>query len=500
MKRVGLQMLVCILSLCAAVVFATGQADTTGKAAASATPDFSKRVSIEYMGWSNQGLDGKDSVFKVLEKKFNMDLKYTSVPNGEYQNFSSLRLASGDVPTMFKTMIPNDAGLSIYRQFLDDKLIVNVTRYIDRFGFKNLDALLKSDWAQPLREKDGFYLVPNKIGPAMQAMFVRQDWSDKLNLKEPRTYDEYRNYLQTIVSADPDGNKAIGLTVVGIGGLEHVISAFSGKSGNWVKVNGEWMHKSLVPGFKQGLAYSADLYAKKLLDPEFALMNNTTIQEKLTSGRAAALILNGTAAWWRPMETALTSYKKTAKLGAFRAWPAGPAGEVKQGGSNFFGVVHISSKASEDQRTRALAFMDWTLTDECLDLFYYGIEGEQHKVVNGVKVVDEPAKQKITFGRDLYLFYDLIYNTSQYRYLTIEPLKANYEWLAKHTAADELVGLSNDVTIETAPTINDVYNKWMVDFIRGKADINTQWDKYVADLKNAGYDRYIKEVVKFTNK
>ena len=449
------------------------------------------------MGWSNQGLDGSDSVFKAIEKKFNMKLKYSSVPNGEYQNFSSLRLASGDIPTMFKTMIPNDAGLTIYRQFLDDGQIINVSKYIQKYGFKNLDTLLKSDWAQPLKDKDGFYLVPNKIGPSMQAIFVRQDWMDSLHLAAPRTYDEYRTFLQTIVKADPDGNKTTGLTVVGIGGIEHVLSAFSGKSGNWNKSDGKWVYKSMVPGFKQGLVYVADLYAKGLLDREFALMNNTTIQEKLTSGKAASLILNGTAAWWRPMETALTSYKKTAKLGAFEAWPAGPAGEVKSGGPNFFGVVHISSKASEDQRTRALAFMDWTLTQECLDLFYYGIEGEHYKVVNGAKVVDAAAKNKITFGRDLYLFYDLIYNTSQYNYLTIPQLKANYEWLAKHTVADEMVGLSNSVTIEVAPAIGDVYTRWMVDFITGRADINAQWDKYLADMKAAGYDRMQAEVVKY---
>ena len=486
-----------MLSLGAASAFASGSAEAPQGAAGGASLDLSKRVAIEYMGWSNQGLDGSDSVFKALEKKFNMDLKYTSVPNGEYQNFSSLRLASGDVPTMFKTMIPNDAGLSIYRQFLDDGLIINVSKYIQKFGFKNLDALLKSDWAQPLKEKDGFYLVPNKIGPSMQAMYVRQDWVDALRLSIPKTYDEYRTFLQAIVAADPDGKKTTGLTVVGMGGVEHVISAFTGKSGNWNKVDGKWMHKSMVPAFKQGLQYSADLYAKGLLDREFALVNNTTMQEKLTSGKAATLILNGTAAWWRPMETALTSYKKTAKLGAFEAWPAGPAGEVKSGSANFFGVVHISSKASEDQRARALAFMDWTLTQECLDLFYYGTEGEHYKVVNGEKVINLEAKNKITFGRDLYLFYDLINNTSQYNYLTIKPLKANYEWLAKHTVADEVVGLSNDVTIEVSPAVGDVYNKWMVDFVTGRADINSQWDKYVADMKAAGYDRYLAEVVKY---
>jgi putative aldouronate transport system substrate-binding protein len=237
-----------------------------------------------------------------------------------------------------------------------------------------------------------------------------------------------------------------------------------------------------------------DLYKEGLLDPEFAMMSNTTIQEKMSSGRTATLILNGTAPWWKGMETPLLAYKPDAKMGALSAWPAGPAGEVRMGGSNFFGTVLISSKATEEEIVRALAFMDWTLTEECYDLFYWGIEGKQYNVVNGVRVLDDAAKQAITFGRDLYLFYDLINNVSQYKALTIQPLIDNKNWLANHVVFDEVVGLSNDVTVEIGSAIDDVYNTWMVDFITGAKDIDTQWNDYLAEMESAGLSRYLAEV------
>jgi len=462
--------------------------------------DFSKHVSIEYMGWSNNGLDGTDPVFAKIEELFNMDLTYTSVPNGEYQNFSSARLASGDIPTMFKVMVPNTAGLNLYRQFQDDGMIINYSEYIEKYQFENLKAVLEGEWAQQLKEEDGFYQFPNKVGPGMHAIFVRQDWVDKLGLAWPKDYTEFKTFLKAMVDADLDGNGTTGLTAVGVAGLEYIVSAFTGKSGGYVNVDGKWLHKSQAPGFVDGIKYLNDLYKDGLLDAEFAMMSNTTIQEKMSSGRTATLLLNGTTPWWKGMETPLLAYKPDAKMGALGYWPAGPAGEVRNGGGNFFGTVLISSQASEEEIVRALAFMDWTLTDECYDLFYWGIEGKQYNVVDGVRVLDDEAKQAITFGRDLYLFYDLINNVSQYKALTIQPLIDNKNWLAEHVVFDEVVGLSTEVTLEVGSAIDDVYNTSMVDFITGTKDIDTQWDEYLADMESAGLSRYLAEVETYMSK
>ena len=107
--------LILALIICCSMVFSVGSAES----AYYKGLDFSEHVEIEYMGWSNQGLDGTDPVFQEIERLFNMDLTYTSVPNGEYQNFSSARLASGDIPVMFKFMVPDIGGLNLYRQFKD---------------------------------------------------------------------------------------------------------------------------------------------------------------------------------------------------------------------------------------------------------------------------------------------------------------------------------------------------------------------------------------------
>lgn len=479
-----------VLALLVCVMPAAGLAETTWYNGM----DFSERVAVEYMGWSNQGLDGTDPFFQKIEELFNMDLTYTSVPNGEYQNFSSSRLATGDIPTMFKFMVPETGGLNLYRQFKDDGMIVNISEYIEKYQLNNLKAVLEEEWAQPLKEEDGFYQVPNKIGPGMAAIYVRQDWADQLGLKAPTTYDEYKEYLRAIVAADPDGNGTTGLTVVGVGGLDSIISAFTGKSGNYVNVDGKWVHKSQAPGFVDGLKYCRDLYSEGLLDPEFIMMSNTTIQEKISSGRAASMILNGTAAWWNPVQIALDAYKPGAQLGALSAWPAGPAGAIRNGGSNFFGTVVISSAASEAEIARALAFMDWTLTDECYDLFYYGVEGATYNVVNGERVIDEEAKQAITKGKDLYQFYDLINNVSQYKALKIQPLYDNYMWLKDHVVFDEVVGLATDVTIEVGSSIDDVYRTWIGDFVTGQKDIDADWEAYLAEMETAGLSRYLAEV------
>jgi hypothetical protein len=181
-------------------------------------------------------------------------------------------------------------------------------------------------------------------------------------------------------------------------------------------------------------------------------------------------------------------------------WPAGPAGSVKNSGTPYFGAVHINKKASEDQRTRIMAFLDWTFTQDCLDLFYYGVEGQQYKVVDGKKVIDKKAKDAICFGRDLYLFYDIINNNSQWNYIQNKPLLANREWITKNGVADQVIGLANEVIANTNPRLTDVYSKWIVAFVTGAASIETDWNKFVSEFKAAGFAQYQAEVIKYMAK
>jgi putative aldouronate transport system substrate-binding protein len=487
-------LIVCFFAACER---GTNPSSNPQQTLSATTLSFDDPVEIEYMGWSNNKLDGSDSVFKAIEKKFNMKLIYTSVPNNEYQNFSTMRIASGDIPELFKTMVPNDEGLNVYRGLQLDGVLANITPYMSRFSFPNLEKMLQDPSVMLMKESDGFYMVPNYLGPSTTALYVRQDWIDNLGLKQPATTDEFKEFLRAIVSADPDGAQTTGLTVSGIGGLEGLFSLFTGNTGNWVKNEGQWMHKVIQPGFKEAVKYSADLYHEGLLDPEFVMLNITNIQEKISSGKAAALFINGTAAWFNPMQNAMTAYKPGARLSVLVPWPEGPGGPMKPGGTPFFGAVHINAGASEAQILRILSFLDWQFTDDCLDLYYYGIEGEHYTVVDGKKIVNEQAKQAITFGRDLYLFYDIINNVSQYNYLTIEPLRKNLEWTRQAAVPEQVIGLSTDTTIELAPRLNEVYRRWIVDFVTGARNIDTQWDVFITEFRSAGYDLYRQEVVNY---
>lgn len=459
-----------------------------------------KRLSFEMVGWSNNDLTGEDPVYKVLEEKLNIDFKYTCVPVGEYENFVNMRIASGDIPMMFKTKYPDASACITYRQLLDDGIITNISPYVEEYGLDNLKARLDADYSQPFSEPDGFYMVPNFLGPDLAGMYIRRDWMDKLGLEDPTTYEEYKQVLRAIVDADPDGNGTTGLTLPGLDFLKHIFAAFTGEAGDWVNYNGEWTHRIFVPGFKEAIIYLADLYSEGLLDPEFVMLNNSTAQAKITEGKAASLLLNGTLSWYTSMTESLQVYNADAKLGFIVPWPAGPSGSLKESGAQNYGAVHFNADYSPEEIARGLALLDYTLSDECEDLFFYGLEGIHHEVVDGKKqFITENRRRDFFSSTAMYPLWDLINNDSQWKYNENPDMLENREFAYVGGVAPDVIGLANEKTAELGPNLTDVYEKWVVNFITGNADIETQWEEFLNEFKASGCDEYLVEVANYVN-
>ena len=133
------------------------------------------------------------------------------------------------------------------------------------------------------------YLIPGKLPEEFVRyfLFVRTDWLAKVGAAEPKTPAELAAVLKLFKDKDPGGQgaKNLPLTMAAPDLTNGLMGAF-GIANYWNERDGKLVPMEEQPGFKEFLAYMADLYKQGLLDREFPANKEATVNEKILSGRA----------------------------------------------------------------------------------------------------------------------------------------------------------------------------------------------------------------------
>jgi putative aldouronate transport system substrate-binding protein len=127
-------------------------------------------------------------------------------------------------------------------------------------------------------------------------LFVRQDWLEKLGLPEPKTMQDVLRIAEAFATRDPDGNgkaDTIGLLLQSnlwtsqAGRATEFFEGYGAYPNGWIQdSSGQLVYGAIQPGAKTALTTLADLYKNGYIDREFAVETNTSIPEKVLSGKA----------------------------------------------------------------------------------------------------------------------------------------------------------------------------------------------------------------------
>lgn len=143
-------------------------------------------------------------IFKKAGELTNVSLKGTlpKTTTDEVQAFN-LMIASGDIPDIVQTNNVNFFKYGSEGAFEPlDELINKNAPNLKKFFEENPDV--KKVAAGP----DGkIWFIPFILdGDAQSGWFIREDWLNKLGLKQPKTVDEYYEVLKAFRDKDPNGN------------------------------------------------------------------------------------------------------------------------------------------------------------------------------------------------------------------------------------------------------------------------------------------------------
>lgn len=230
------------------------------------------------------------------------------------------------------------------------------------------------------------------------ALFYRLDYAQKLGytqeqLTSPMSIDELTVLLERMTFDDPDGDgtqNTYGLgnaldTGTGLGYLSQLIYPMFGYRPWMYSEERGWEYGYISDAAKECTAWLHDLYQRGILDPEFAILKDSQMEEKFATGSIGVMPYNMNA-------TNAYSFRKSYWEKINPEWNIAdyvsglPEPTMADGTRNsrpkaYWSATLISYKVDDEKLDRILAFFDWMYG---VDGYIYATWGEE-----GVDYVNE---------------------------------------------------------------------------------------------------------------
>ena len=455
------------------------------------------------------------TMFPIFEEETNVQLKlfvYSSHVAVERRN---ILLASGDYPDVISGwLLGNDHivklaadGIIIPLEDLIDQYTVNIKEVLDLPGVRAAMTL-----------PDGhIYSVPFVLEEPL-ALFnpwINVKWLDQLGLPMPQTTEEFKNTLIAFRDRIPplNGQKIIpfswrpGQLYLGI------LAGWFGLNANenLAVIDGQLEITVTRPEYREYLKYLTDLYANGLMDPELFTQDYPTWVAKGKQG------LYGVAYCFWPDDFApMISNDTTVNQWGYEALPVLRAPGVTKPvyrRKNWGLTLFQSQFVITDRATNPITIIRWLDyvygVEKSLETKYGPLGIRFEKLSDGTyREIDTsswPDEQKEKYSENNNYIQSLPkYIRPDVKLLPPEGMEPNYEikkiadalyepyletevipyvWMDSKT--------SQRIAALTQP-IDYYRNRKVAEWVSGQADIDAEWDAYVAHLERLGIQELLR--------
>lgn len=345
----------------------------------------------------NTGSPFTDPVARYITQKTGVFLQVEQ-PSGDPNVKLNLILASGDLPDIIKM----DAGQTIAPKFLAAGDLIPLDDLINKYA-PDLKKIYGSTLDE-VRQADGhIYWLPNWYGPVNDPVFgvlMRKDLLKQLGVGDqyenakPFTSAQFEQLLVKFKQKFPtiNGHPTIPMTLNGAGNWGSVIGTFEGMFG----IPGYYGNsKSLKlnvedPNFLPMLLYLNELYRKGLIDPEWATVQTTQWNQKLSAGNVFAT----TGAYWDPGSANQALSKDPNGIKQFYSYlvtgPGITPAKTTYSYRNSLGWDDIAITKHDPDPVKTMKMFNYLASEEGQYLLMWGLPNVDWKIVNG-KHVENPS-------------------------------------------------------------------------------------------------------------
>ncbi|SFL58393.1 putative aldouronate transport system substrate-binding protein [Paenibacillus sp. 1_12] len=335
-------------------------------------------------------------VLKEIEKMTNTKLTITWVPDSAYVDKANATLASGELPQVMYTNAIKSPNIM---NAINAGAFWEIGPYLKEFP--NLNKL-DPDTMSSLAIDNKQYLLIRTRDSARHVVAYRKDWLTTLELQEPKTLDDLYKVAKAFTENDPDKNgknDTYGFTEINtLDTFNRNIAVYHGAPLSFGITNNALVPSFSTPEYLEGLKFYRKLFAEKIMNPDFVLINSKQRMEMMTKGKAGIIIA--------PDSDLITIQKDAVKLDpkaefAFLQGFTGPKGLKVSGTGGYLGgfLFAKNSIKTEAELKKILGFFDKISTQEGMTLLSRGIKDVDYKLVDGfVTPIPERSDGRIADG------------------------------------------------------------------------------------------------------
>lgn len=493
--------LILLISLPLGTVFASGTAGDNG----GSKDDLSETLDIEVLAYSENVPAPDSAMIPALEEALNINLTYSQAFYWEMTGARDARIAAGDVPDLyFVTAAARNQEMDL---LVEDGFALELTDKISDYPNlkKHVDGL---DFVDELFGYDGkMFSIPNYFGTTDIIVLQRRDWREQLGLAMPDNWDEFEHMMRKFVAEIPGAEYASqwpGMEME-YSYMGYAVTSSAQGASNFAKVDGEWLHRFEIPGFKEATRRRVSWYEEGLNSREG--QRGAGWQNDFITGIAGIGFTQGIQLGWDEVVLPLMELDPDADVEALAPAPKGPKGRIWFRTYGYQAYSVVSAKSEEKIQDRVLAMVDYLYSPEGVELGVWGVEGVHYDWDNGKRV-----RNPDTFPWD--------YNDASGTWSFLNYIGGNF------AASNEIAHPEIQVNIENCATygeplrgslrapadqadyyqllwnqMNEVIWKWDTAWMQGEKSVDSEddWNEMMAELEKAGLNEYKEALDKWGN-
>lgn len=425
-------------------------------------------------------------------------------------------LASGDYPDLIKNLgTYYSTGLS---GALSDDIIMDLTDDLSAYA-PNYDYLIHSNDAET-----PYYLTDGKVLQFMgtydsfinnQGLVLRKDWLEECGLDVPETYDELHDVLKAFKdkyncssAIYMNNNCTITTLTEGYNVATYNVSGSGGAGGSssslpYYVEDGVVKCSFIEDGYRDYLTMIHDWYEEGLMDSDFVSIEydpfSSYLSGQITSDQMGVWCTSGEGIdnYTVPVVCMASPVQNKGDKQHMTEMTLAPADDIT--------AISVSS-ACEDPDI-AMAWLDYWFSEDGVAFYNFGLEGTDYTLDENStpKFTDAVVNNEFGLSASNYMRCRCAFGTMpslmlRYRSAYLNSDLVNEAWDVWTSNLDGTMAISSNVTMTTEQKEAETYkatdimtyaNQMISQFCNGDADIDTQWDTFVFQLKDMGIEECI---------